>query len=950
MAINFDENHLTCTIVDSVAFSVCIGCMSTGSWRTAPRNIPPSLLRCYGGGVESGCDAAQAGRPILQNKLLHIHRINSRNTILPYTVHGALPTRRIDEYIVPESTPHMRANFADISSSPFRLLFVLQGGAVPGAEHPSKGLARSSVETSAATQAWSQDSGGLDRAVDLSETAQAATSDTADSSRLLLSETPEATSSCERGIVSPSVPPRPLSYSSVVPTPQAASTENMSAVVACVVSSGEETAGEDGASGEGEIPDGTKGEWDKSGSLGGGKLGIDRVHPDAKRRRPWFRRLTTWKSNPSTSSSGGDSGRGGVSLPAAGEEAITESPAGANSQAVTAPTASSTSEVAGGNVSCSETDREVRNGAGIPSPQHSELQVRTGMPPEREDMVAGVLTQVADACAEENRTAKNDGETHGYDASLATVALVKPQSGPVKDANVLSGAERPDLASITRTGTDPEAVAIGLAGVDHRAGVEQGDSDSDETGSNTTEGFGSDAAGELWGGGIGRDGFTLYPSPTKVSGDNIGERGDASPRLEGGASSNDVEATKQRPSDSGEAELRQPVVPRALDIGKPAPAAERGADAPVSAVRIGEDSVAAVDYDSSKTDKQTVADRPPDLETEHEERDDLVSPVSPLSDLLLRKMALSPRPLSIKTILSHSSETANSPVTATVAEAGKLTHPTDGASRPGFFSPAKSEASCSSPLSSWRLSWWARASDRHRPPPPNNGTDDAEAGAGSALAAALVTATAGGEAAAAVSAGGGFPPLSSGNGGDGPAAADRGAEIFGADGVVSTEGANDEGGTTTVRQEGTNSAVVEAVTAEAAAAAAQACAAAVAAEERAWSRSRRRRGKKPWLSADRLMDGQMQPLEAALGYLDVVGLTRVCGVCRRWGDWLGRQSGEREWVRCVRLVNGVPEEWRARFYLHVLYDQPAWLPKVISATCSTACSSCATRYCFRESL
>lgn len=101
-----------------------------------------------------------------------------------------------------------------------------------------------------------------------------------------------------------------------------------------------------------------------------------------------------------------------------------------------------------------------------------------------------------------------------------------------------------------------------------------------------------------------------------------------------------------------------------------------------------------------------------------------------------------------------------------------------------------------------------------------------------------------------------------------------------------------------------------------------------AAERRAWGRARRRRPRRPWLVSEKLTNEKRRPLEAAWDFLDVIGLARACGVCRPWAERL-RAHGTREWTRCVRQAGGIPEDWRARFYMHVLYDQPSWLSKVI---------------------
>eukprot|EP00903_Cladosiphon_okamuranus_P015270 g14111.t1 len=209
-------------------------------------------------------------------------------------------------------------------------------------------------------------------------------------------------------------------------------------------------------------------------------------------------------------------------------------------------------------------------------------------------------------------------------------------------------------------------------------------------------------------------------------------------------------------------------------------------------------------------------------------------------------------------------------------------------------SPAISDgSSCKESPRAWRLSWWARASDRHPPPPPSGLADNEEAGSttGTSFAAALAAAAAGGEeAAGALSAGGAFAP--SCNAGDAPAVVD--------------------GGDRTVTPGEAQEAAVGA---------------GAGAERREKRRSNRRRREKPWLSKDKLTDSEARPLEAASEYLDVVGLARSGLVCRAWRKTLNGDEGRRRWMSCVRLADGVPDKWRAKFYLHILYDQPSWVQK-----------------------
>ncbi|CAN0414745.1 unnamed protein product [Pylaiella littoralis] len=201
----------------------------------------------------------------------------------------------------------------------------------------------------------------------------------------------------------------------------------------------------------------------------------------------------------------------------------------------------------------------------------------------------------------------------------------------------------------------------------------------------------------------------------------------------------------------------------------------------------------------------------------------------------------------------------------------------------------------------WRLSWWARASERHPPSAPvgNGGNEEADGGTGTSFAAALNAAAGGEEAvAAALSAGGAFAP--SCHAGDAPAVVDSGDKMTSA--------------------EKTDGSAVAAV------------AAGVDVAKRARRRSMRRRREKPWLSKDQLTDTQVRPLEAASEYLDVAGLARSGAVCRAWRRPLSGEEGRRRWMRCVRLPEGVPDMWRAKFYLHILYDQPSWVQQAHGST------------------
>ena len=278
-----------------------------------------------------------------------------------------------------------------------------------------------------------------------------------------------------------------------------------------------------------------------------------------------------------------------------------------------------------------------------------------------------------------------------------------------------------------------------------------------------------------------------------------------------------------------------------------------------------------------------------------------MTPTSPLGSAATARSMPPPAPPSTLPFLPDSA--LDSPIPTVLAEvAQSLFSPP----KPNL-SPAISEDSNKESPRAWRMSWWARASDRHQPPPPvcaTGGDDDGTVVAGSSVAAALAAATAGGEeAASAVRPGGEFVPAFSGGDAPAPSAVDRGGGGGAGGGAGKTQGAN-----------GVEAAAV---------------AAAVAAERRTRNRVRRTgRLGKPWLLAETLVNVETRALESACRYLDVAGLARATGVCRAWGKRLGGEAGAREWIRCVRLADGVPEGCRAGFYLHVLFDQPSWMPKV----------------------
>lgn len=483
---------------------------------------------------------------------------------------------------------------------------------------------------------------------------------------------------------------------------------------------------------------------------------------------------------------------------------------------------------------------------------------------------------------------------------------------------------------------------------------ESDESDSEETGSNTTEGFGSDAAGDLFEGSGGAEGFPLIRSPLPrspmhysgtgnifggaASADGAG-RGDAAvdadvKGADSGGETNGITAA-QRPREvpgsqeaRGEGELgvcADPAMPTTApqadvrDFGDDvnhAPAAEpAGNDTATSAAstdNIGTEQGGSVEEGAAGLSESETA-----REHDQQEGPKNVPPSAPPLQLLPTSTRLV-RPPALASILpSTPPKTINSSPRSTTTES--IMGPADVCTPLAALqvaSPAPSESSSrESPRASWRLSgWWARASDRHRPPPPS--TEESDTSTGSSLAATLVTAAAGGDAiATALSASGGLTPAFAGSGGDGrPALADDGSQYCNLKAATNVHGCA--------------TATTASPAREITVASAEAIAAAVAAERRHWDRSRRRRSKKPWLAADRLADDQARPLEAAREYLGVIELSRACGVCRAWTERLGRACGGGDWRRCVRRADGIPEAWRARFYLHVLYDQPAWLSRV----------------------
>lgn len=504
--------------------------------------------------------------------------------------------------------------------------------------------------------------------------------------------------------------------------------------------------------------------------------------------------------------------------------------------------------------------------------------------------------------------------------------------------------------------------------VTERAVEAQTDEDESEyeTGSNTTEGFGSDDAGDLWDASRSAT-WPLDRSPVKVddgrqgseavdvektgddsrgedsgsdggattTGVGVGEtRGEAARAWDGDETQaslggiqgcgNDLPALDDREPVSAAPEL-EVVDPRSIFEGqshgddkveeedgtKEGEQSTTNSEEAVADDKVEEEGGTKEGEKRTTDSEEAVADG--NVDGDKSTGIDAFVPPAPRSPRFVPPV---PRPLAPPSVLPGSPEaTLDSPLPSLSVEQQVQMPPP-----PKFTSsPAISEASSNkeSPRA-WRMSWWARASDRHRPPPPaapGGSGDDEEAGAeGSFIAAALTAAAAGGEeAAAALSTGGAFAP--SFNGGDAPAVVDAGSRE-----VLRRSDATADGG----RGEAPSSPAADDAV-EAAAVAAE-----VEAERRARKPSTRRgRLNRPWLSVGTLADAQGRALEAAAEYLDVVGLARSCGACRSWRKRLHGEGGARQWIRCVRLADGVPERWRATFYLHILYDQPSWATKVM---------------------
>lgn len=453
-------------------------------------------------------------------------------------------------------------------------------------------------------------------------------------------------------------------------------------------------------------------------------------------------------------------------------------------------------------------------------------------------------------------------------------------------------------------GEGGNAAAVTRAdGAEVPAEVEEEESDY-ETGSNTTEGFGSDDAGDLWDerrstlmGPLGR--ISFMPSdngmrsgmvPAEEEANRVAETGS---KDNGGKGANASSATGN--ADGGEVEAGE--VEALIDLGETTDGAANSPalddDTQVLTVPAGEGEQAPKNPSSGK-----FADGDPECSPDQVERDvdgtDISSPVPTPRSSYFSNVSPSPAPASILPASPEAGkkdhEDKEDPLPPVTVEQQTSSPFARLVSSP----PISDGSSCKESPRAWRLSWWARASDRHPPPPPPADGDNEEAGGstGTSFAAALAAAAAGGEeVAATLPAGGTFAP--SFNAGDAPAVVDRGDKAS----------SHEEGAATAV----------------------------AGAERRAARRkSARRRRDKPWLSKDKLADTQARPLEAASEFLDVAGLGRSVLVCRAWREPLSGEEGRRRWMRCVRLADGVPDKWRAKFYLHILYDQPSWVQKVRS--------------------
>ncbi|CAN0009708.1 unnamed protein product [Ectocarpus fasciculatus] len=497
------------------------------------------------------------------------------------------------------------------------------------------------------------------------------------------------------------------------------------------------------------------------------------------------------------------------------------------------------------------------------------------------------------------------------------------------EAAATSSPDAGDDASATGAVADSDSGGGGGGGSGVEPQVETEGEDTDyETGSNTTEGFGSDDAGDLWDGRrstlmgtLDRTSFMpndhghkseeeeeWHVPPEEESNGDEPEGGDSGGKGVGSPSgAEEEEGVELMPG-------AHPEVGIAEMLKEEDGASRSGINSPASDVEI--TVPPAVENERTPEIARSVKDGQDRIDEEHDggrgggrvkesgdsgtegaKAEDISSPVPTRRSPYLVHCSPSRAPPSMLPVLPEPGTTQDvveDPLPPVAIEQRRTPSPLSKFTA----SPAISDvSSCKESPRAWRLSWWAKASDRHPPPPPpNDDGDNEEAGGGTGTSfAAALAAAAGGEkaAAAALSAGGAFAP--SRNAGDAPAVMDGGER------EASLEEALKNAATGTVAE--------------------------AASERRSRRRWTQRRREKPWLSKDKLADPQTRALEAASEYLDVVALAKAGVVCRAWRQPLAGEEGRQRWMRCVRLADGVPENRRAMFYLHILYDQPSWVKK-----------------------
>lgn len=659
---------------------------------------------------------------------------------------------------------------------------------------------------------------------------------------------------------------------------------------------------------------------DREGSFSGlNGQGPRRSQTEFKRRRSsgWFKRLTSsFQSSSNRQRSASDELLGGVQLPSSSSEAVADS---------------------------SEDSAERLCASGL------------RVPP-------GPVSATLSLCVTEDVSEESDAPWHGSGDSDSERADPSRTAESATGTEVIAGSEAPrEPVSTARLaesggaaqeggeetqegGKEAQEGSTPVGGAEAETEEEEEEEDSDGTGSNTTEGFGSDDAGDLWDGRRVTMGTFDRVSPLMSRDDSNNKYNDNHGAVEAGdidAAAGDtrdgtemaVAAVAEEGGSEGTAgeEKGEEVVEVLLEPGTAArtgnvvPDLDDGDGAPLTPAKdlkcektlgasgslssVGVDKLEEVGEKEAPEGTVEEHNGVSDGE-EHEDEDNFSATAAALFTPASPHFLAAARSLTPASVLPASPDetTVGSPMPAVLSTPEQ--QPLSPLPKLNS-SPAISDTSSSkeSPRA-WRLSWWARASDRHRPPPPAIGDDEeiADAVAGTSLATALAAAAGKDEVETTLPTSGAFAPtLFSGNGGDAPAV------------------------------DGGQSAVGEEENAAADAVAVAAIAVVVAAERRTRSHSRRRRRRgrlnKPWLTADKLVDAQARALEAASEYMDVTDLGRASGVCRGWGARLrGRMEDDgrarREWMRCVRQADGVPNKFRARFYMHVLYDEPAWVPKV----------------------